>query len=340
MMEQIAEIPAQGIEEAVDVARKWSNDKTFQIGVHTMRGNLTPVEAGKALSNVAEASIAAVLSAVEEDYVGRRGEGGVAAVVRGDLASGEVASGAELDVAFVYVGGPPKFYGSLCRSFFERLRELSRENLLFTPVSRDRQLRAVRSLTEFTEHHRTVGKARELFPLTRARCVFASGDADIATRFDRARQEILIHGAARNRLVDRLRKPIGDAPAPGLSSIRDMRGGLLDVERAARLLYMTHAEDTSAISAPSAVAILEAAGAHGLIPTSAAGRLAAAATMWRNLRGVLRLVAEDGLAIETAGPGVRAVVARACGMDDFAALAASVPETASRAAADIDALAA
>ena len=338
MMEQIAELPVQGIEEAVEIARNWSNDKTFQIGVHTMRGNLAPVEAARALSNVAEASIAAVLSAVEEGFAGQRGEGGVVAVVRGDLASGEVAPGADLDVTFVYVGGPPTFYGSLCRSFFEGLRELSRDNLLFAPIPRDRQLKAVRSVNEFTEHHRTAGKARELLALTRARCVFTSGDAGIATRFDRARREILVHGAARNRLVARLRKPIGDAPAPCLSSILDMRGGLLDAERAARLLYMTHAEAASVVSAPSAVAIFEAAGAHGLIPASAAERLAKAATMWRNLRGVLRLVAEDDLALETAGPGVRTVVARACGMDDFAALATSVRETASRAAADIDAL--
>lgn len=158
------------------------------------------------------------------------------------------------------------------------------------------------------------------------------------TRFDYARQNILVHGAARNRLVAGLRKPIGDAPAPGLSSIRDMRGGLLDVERVARLLYMTHAEDASAISAPSAVAIFEAAGAHGLIPASAAERLAEAATMCRNLRGVLRLVAEDGFAVQSASPKVKAVIARACGMDDFDALGAAVRDTASRAATDIDAL--
>ena len=340
MKEELADIPVQGVPEAVEVARSWSNGKAFQIGVHTMRGNLTPVDAGKALANVAEASIAAVLSAVEEDFAGQRDEGAVVVVVRGDLASGEMAPGAELDVAFVYAGGPPTFYGTLCRSFFEGLRELSRANLLFAPIPRDRQSRAVRSVAEFTEHHRTTRKARELLALTRARCVFTSGDADIATRFYGARREVLIHGAARNRLLAALRKPIGDAPAPGLSSILDMRGGLLDVERAARLLYMTHAEDASAISAPSAAAIFEAAGAHGLMPVSAAARLAEAATMWRNLRGIQRLVAEDGLALETADPGVRAVVARAGGMADFAALATAVRETASRAAADIDTLAA
>ena len=338
MLEQIAEIPVQGVEEAVEIARIWSNDKAFQIGVHTMRGNLTPIEAGKALSNVAEASIAAVLSAVEEESTGHGTGGGVAAVALGDLASGEVAPSAELDVVFVYAGGPPTFYESLCRSFFERLRELSSDNLLFAPIPRERRSRAVRSVTEFTEHHRTAGKARELLALTRARCVFTSGDIDIAKRFDNARQNALVHGAARKRLVAGLRKPLGDAPAPGLSSITDMRGGLLDIERIARLLYMTHAENASATSAPSASAIFEAAGAHGLIPASAAERLAKAATIWRNLRGVLRLLAEDGFAVQSASPEVKAVIARACRMDDFDAVVAAIRGTASREAADIDSL--
>ena len=61
MKEQIADSPVQDVREAADVARSWSNDKVFQIGVHTMRGNLSPVEAGTALSNVAEASIVTVL---------------------------------------------------------------------------------------------------------------------------------------------------------------------------------------------------------------------------------------------------------------------------------------
>ena len=97
--------------------------------------------------------------------------------------------------------------------------DCARDNLRFAPIPRDRKLKAVRSVDEFTEHHRTAGKARELLALTRARCVFTSGDAHIATRFYRAREEVLIHGAARNRLLAGLRKPIGDAPAPGLSSI-------------------------------------------------------------------------------------------------------------------------
>ena len=204
MKEEIADVPVQGVREAVEVARGWSNGKAFQIAVHTMRGNLTPVEAGKALSNVAEASIAAVLSVVEEGFAGRASGGGVAAVVLGDLASGEAAPGCELDMLFLHEAdddGPPKHHESLCRAFIEALRDLARDNLLLAPVPPDRKAMAVRSFAAFPEHHRSAGTPAELPDLTRARCVFTSGDDDPGERFERARQDVLVHGAARDKLV-------------------------------------------------------------------------------------------------------------------------------------------
>ena len=338
MKEEIADIPVQGVREAVEIARGWSNGKTFQIAVHTMRGNLTPVEAGRALANVAEASIAAVLSAVEEEFAGRAAGGGIAAVVLGDLASGEVAPGCELDILLLYDGGLPRHRESLCRAFLEALRELSRDNLLLAPIPRGREARPVLSLAAFADRHRTDGKAAELLDLTRARCVFTSGDDGSRERFERVRQEVLVHGAARDKLTADLREAASDAPAPDPALTEDMRGGLRDVERAARFLYMIHAADASAVTAPTAASVFRAAGEHGLIPNDAAGRLAEAATLWRNLRGILRLVAEGRVALEMADPGIKAVVTRACGMDDVDALTATVRETAARAAADIDAL--
>ena len=197
MKEEIAEIPFEGVEEAIETARSWSNGKAFQIGVHTMRGNLTPTEAGTALSNVAEATIAAVLSAVAEDFSGRRPKRGrvaVAAVALGNVASGEAAPGTELDVLFVHDGGPAEYHEALCRRFFEALRALSSDNLLFAPRPRGREARSIRSLADFSDHHRSAGSDRELPDLTRARCVFESGECGIGKRFDEARREILAHG--------------------------------------------------------------------------------------------------------------------------------------------------
>ncbi len=338
MKEQIADFPVQDVRDAVETARIWSNDKVFQVGVHTMRGNLSPVEAGTALSNVAEASISAVLSAADETVVDPRDQGGVAVAVLGDPASGEASPGAELDVLFVYDGSPSEYYETLCRRFLDALRALSHENLLFAPFPESSERKPVRSLADFVEHHRTTGSAGELLEMTRARCVFTSGDPDIGRRFDEARREILANGAARGTLIAELRERAGGAPEPGLLTIDDVRGGLRDIERAARFLQLTLAGDAPDMLTLDAASVFRTAGSRGLIPADVAERLVAAAKTWRNLLGILQLVGDDGFAIETASPTVKAVIARACGMDDFDALTSAVHETASRAAADIDAL--
>ena len=334
MMEQIADLPFLGVKEAVQTARDWSNDKVFQIGVHTIRGNLTPAEAGTALSNVAETSIVTVLSAVEQEFAGRGAEGGAAVVVLDDLASREAAPGADLDLLFVYDGGPAEHYEALGRRFSQVLRDLSQDNLLFAPAPPERAPGRVCSLADFAVDHGTALAPGELLELTRARCIFVAGDPGIDGRFDEARREVLSRvGEGRDLLLAELRQGVAEAAEPGLLSINGMRGGLRDVERAARFLQLTRAGDAPDVQAPDAGSVFRTAGDRGWIPGDDAGRLAEAAGMWRSLRGILRLVAEEAFAPETAGPKVRAVIARACGLDDFDALTDTVRETASRAAA-------
>ena len=331
MKEQIAEAPVQDARDAVDAVRNWSNDKTFQIGMHTLRGNLTPVEAGTALANVGEAAIAVVLSAVAEDFADRRGrphEAALTAVVLGDLASGEAAPGAALDVLFVHDGCDTRYCEVLCRRFQDALRTLSRNSLLFAALPRGQEGRMVRSLSDFAEHHDGAGTASELLELTRARCIFEAGEGGIGQRFDDARREALNHGAARDALIAELRGPRGGAAMAGLAAIDDMPGGLGDIERTARLLQLTRAEDSPDDAVPTAVSIFETANEGGSIPADAAERLVEAARLWRTLRGILRLIADEGFTAETAGPKVKDVIAQACGMDEFDALTATIGERA------------
>ncbi|MYD77135.1 MAG: hypothetical protein F4244_11140, partial [Gammaproteobacteria bacterium] len=142
MKEQLAQIPVHDAYDAAEIVRNWSNDKVFQIGIHTMRANLTPIEAGIALAHVAEASVATVLQAVVEDAVDRlhQPEGGaVAAVVKGDFASREIAPRSPLEILFVYDGKPVAEMKDLCRRFNEALRLLILDNLLFEPFYRSRK---------------------------------------------------------------------------------------------------------------------------------------------------------------------------------------------------------
>ena len=341
MREQLADLPVQDAAEAAESARNWSNGKVFQIGVHTMRGNLSPVEAGAALSHVAEASVAHVLSAVSEEFAERRPpgpEGGIAAVVLGDVASAEAAPGTDLDVLFLHDAGPAKSVETLCRRFRDGLRELSRDNLLFAPVPRDREPRGVRSLAAFREHHRTAASAGELRELLRARCVFAAGDAGIAARFDEARRDILAHGIARDALLSELAKAAEGTAEPGLLSVDDMRGGLRDVERAAWFLQLTHTGRSPEMPVGGSVSVFRNQGACGLLAADAAERLEETAKMWRNLRGILALAIEEGVPVESTGDQVKATIARSCGIDDFGALDEAIRNMAARATADIAAL--
>ena len=217
MKERIADSPVLDIRETVEAVRNWTNDKVFQIGFHTMRGNLSPVEAGTALSNVAEASIASLLSAVEEDFALKRGPnpgGGVAVALLGDSACGEAAPGIELDEVVVYEGGSAEYCQTLCRRLLKELRAFSCDNLLFAPAQPRDEGWEFRSLADFSRYHRTAGSASELLELTRARCVFASEGSGIGKRFEETRRELLAHGAARDALADGLRGALGGGPNP------------------------------------------------------------------------------------------------------------------------------
>ena len=341
MKEQIAETPAQNAGEAVGLAREWSNGKGFQLGVHTMRGNLTPIEAGAVVSRVAEASVSAVLSAVCEDFAERSSPdpgSGICAIAFGDLASGERLLDAELDLLFLHEGGPPEYFDALRRRFRKALRVLSRDSLLFAAIPRGASRRPDRSFADFLEYHRDVGPEGELLELTRARCLFASGDADPGARFEAARREILANSPARSTVTAKLAQAPWGAAEPGLTSIEDMRGGLSDVQRAARFLQLKHAGGAPDIFALEPDAVFDAAGARGLIPGTLAARLGAAARRLRNLSGILGLLLDDDFGPDPASPEVREAIAAAGGVDEFETLTAEIPDAARRTAADIDAI--
>ena len=156
-----------------------------------VRGNLSADEARTALSNLAEVSIATVLASVVADFVDRRGpvsEGGAAAILLGDLAGREAHPGVAADFLFVHDG--PGDGGRLCALFLDKLTGLTQNSLLFSPVPHGTERCVVLPSSDLAEHCRSVGAARGP-DLTRARCVFETGDSRIGGRFDEVRRDVL-----------------------------------------------------------------------------------------------------------------------------------------------------
>ena len=328
----IAELPTADARESAEIVRNWSNDKAFQIGMHVVRGNLSPAEAGIALSNLAEASVSTVLSAVVEDFVdwcGPFSKGGVAAIFLGDLASREAHPGVALNLLLVHDGERADDLERLCRQFRAALTDLAQGSLLFSPVPR--RSRAVLALPRSgLEGQFGSPEPGEVPALTRARCFFECGDLQIGRRFSEARRAILAGHGEDETLISRLRERRRVPAEADVSTFANARGGLEDVERAARMLQLTEPGlDLDDDPAPTAAAVFGAVGAEGL---------AQAAGMWRTLLGVMRLVGEEGFDVTEAGKNVRSLVARACGQEDFAALDSAVAEAAQVSAKEIDRL--
>ena len=338
MRERIDEYPVQDVRETVDAARNWTNDKAFQIGMHTLRGNLTPIEAGTALSNVAEASIGAVLASIDEDFSVRGATGGLAAVALGDIASGEAAPGLEMRLALVHEGSPAAHYEALCRRIRDALHALTQDNLVFAAAARDESPVVDSSLSGFAEEFGSSGASSKPGDLTRAKCIFTFGDAGIESRFEAARSEALAREGGRDGSIG---EPDGSASDSGQavsSPLEPERGGFGAVERAARQLRLRLAGGDDGMRALDSATAFRKAGERGLIDGDAAKRLANAAALWRNLLGMRRLIADGTLDVESAKPGVRAAIARSCGCDDFDALTMAVRETAIQAATDLEPL--
>ena len=341
MAEQLAEVPTQDAGEAVAVAREWANGKVFQLAVHTMRGNLTPTEAGMAAGRVAEAALANVLSGVSQDFRERRSPepgSGICAIVFGELASREALLGGRLEVQFVFDGGFPEYYELLCGRFRMALKSLSRDNLWLAPLARDWAPHPLRSLGDFVRERASGVPLADLRRLLHARCVFAEGKPGLAERFAAARRDLLSRSAVRSALLIKLSSAPDTAPEPGLLSHREMSGGAADVRRAARFLQLKHSAEVPDLLALDRPGVFRAAGESGLIPEAAGERLADAAILWQDLGGILQLVGERAFEGGTATNEVQAVVAQAAGEDDFGALTSRIRRVAARIASDLRAI--
>ena len=330
MQEQIAEIPSANSKETVELVRNWSNDKAFQIGVHVIRENLTPLEASSALSNLAEASILSVLEAVVEDSIERNGpltEGGVGAIFLRELATRECYPGMPLHVALVVDDKALPAARRLAKRFSQSLNGLIKESLLFStePQADSACLKlSLSSLHEFVKDDKCSG----LDFLMRARCAYECGTTEIKRRFDETRKQVLSEIRSDESVFDTLVQDKNSMPDPDIDSYMQMRGGINQIEHFARFLQLTNDISDLDDSVPTATMICEKTGRESIAATT---------KMYRSLQGIEGLLLENGSAVTDACLKVKSLISLTCGYDDFDALNADLQMSAQQVSREIDA---
>ena len=307
MKERISEIPALGVRETVEAARNWSNDKAFQVGMHLSRGNLTPDEASLALSNIGEASVAAVLETAVEEFSGWRSQGvkgGLTVIAFGDLASREVAFGGTLDVALAYCGGPENHFKALCQRASTALNSLAKRSIIFSTARTSTF--AFDSKSDDLRTEQIVG----------SRLIFSTGSEEVIDHFEDMRSGVFSDEAHLRNMTAHREKP--DRHLADLSGldIEKISGGPKDIERCARWLQMKYGGSDSRMQVPDRKDVFSAAEHLAFITPEQARQMTEADEFWRKLVAALQILLPRDSDFGSATELVRARLASACGVED------------------------
>ena len=204
---------SQTYQDVLDIVRRWANDARFEVGLGLLQGRRTPRKAGADLSEIADATVEALLAATLDEFRDRHGafpDSGFAVLAYGKWGSGDLTLGSDLDMVAVYDApheathsdGPKPLWAS---TYFNRLMQrlqtaitaqtgegrLFEIDLRLRPSGKDGPLAI--HIDGFERYQKEDAWTWEHMALVRSRT--AVGPPDLAARLDAIRMEVLAQPA-------------------------------------------------------------------------------------------------------------------------------------------------
>lgn len=319
-------------ETLLDRVRLWTAERRFLLGVQLLDGSVSPDDASRELSLMAEAAVALLAGAVTNDFAERHGAvpgGRLVPLALGRFGGGRLTAQSDLDLVLLFTGsfeaqstGQTPLSASV---YFNRLGQrliaaltvptaagpLYEVDMRLRPSGADGLL--VVSLDSFVRYQEAEAQLWETMALTRARPIGC------------AEEDKALAQAAIGRLVATPRDPAfvkrealemrrhmaKHKPQAGPFDVKLMKGGLVDIEFIVAVRALLSGQ-------PVPPGLAEAA-------ALLAPELVGPARLMNDMLVVLRLVQpHDASAAPDATAG--AVIARACGKTGLAALKADLAE--------------
>jgi glutamate-ammonia-ligase adenylyltransferase len=302
--------------QAAHAIRSLRRAELLRIAFADLLGRLSDTEVATALTELADATLAATLGAARRIVAAELGvaELGVqfAVIAMGRLGGQELGYGSDADALFVFSdAGAGTEASRRAHLIAERLRAMLAAPSTDPPLRLDADLRPegrsgplVRSLESYAEYYQRWASVWEAQALLRAR--FCAGDPELGDRFV--------------QLIEDIRYPSGGLAPAGMVEIRRIkgrvdaerlprgadphthaklgRGGLADVEWTVQLLQLRWADQVPGLRTTGTLAALHAAVDAGKIAADDAAALAAAWRLAGRTRNAIMLVrdkAEDQL---------------------------------------------
>ena len=325
---------ADGLEDVLDRVRRWTGERRFQIGAQLVEARVDPLCAARALSDLADAALAVVTPAVVAEFARAHGHvpGGEPVILAlGRYGGRALTHASDLDLVYLFSGSHESvsdgarplpatlYFNRLAARLTAALSVPTAAGALYDVDTRLRPWGAkgmlALSIASFARYQASDAQSWEHMALTRARLVFGSATARaeaaaaIAATLDVPRDAMRLRAD-----VAAMRADIASAkPAKGVFDVKLAPGGLVDLEFSVHFLQLRDRRGFGPDLA-AAIAVMTAA---GTLPEG----LAAAHDRLTRFLVLLRLVAPGSSVPAGFAPAVEAMIARALGATNFAAVA-------------------
>ena len=344
---------ARDFQDVLDISRRWANDRRFQVGVHLLEQAADVDEVGRAMSEIAEVALEGVWPHVTAEFAEKHGHlpgPGMGVIAMGKLGGREMTISSDLDLIFVYEAEdetqesdgpkplePTRYYARLAQRLINAISAPTGEGKLYEVDMRLRPSGAsgpiAVTFNGFQRYQREQAWTFEHMALTRARPIL--GDPDFCRRLQDVINGVLTAPRDVNKTLaeaaDMRRRIAQERKARTVWQVKNLRGGIVDLEFIAQALQLTHAQDAgAAVIDGNTQSAFDKLAAAGKLDRALADELIAATRLLRQIQGIQRLTAGRAVDEETAPEGVRQRLAQALGEPDFEHLRDKLVATAER----------
>lgn len=308
---QVTVNEARDYEDLLDRVRIFTKEKQFLIGTRLLSDTLTVSESQTHYANLADCVIEELLEAVKHEISLNHGAiagSDVAVLAMGKLGSKEMTPSSDLDLILIYEVGEDvkqsdgqrplavsQYFARITQRFIAALSAPTGEGVAYEVDMRLRPSGKAGPLATdiqaFTKYQRETAWTWEHMALTRARVI--AGSAALQNQISGVIQDVLIRVRDEKTLkadVLEMSERIHQAKsAKSVWDIKEVRGGLIDLEFIIQYHQLARAAKQSGILEPNtAKALYELAANEGLTQTSVAS-LAEALELYSTIQQFMRL---------------------------------------------------
>ncbi len=345
---------ATDFQDLLDLSRRWSKDRQFQVGARILR-NISDADAsGADLSDVADTAIRGLMPHVEAEFVAKHGRlpgAGLAGVALGKLGGREMTVSSDLDLIFLYdvpdelarrstdsLGptqwdalssdgrkplAPIHYFARLSQRLINAVTALTAEGRLYEVDMRLRPSGTsgpiASTLSGFRRYQDSEAWTWEHMALTRARVII--GAPEFMRKIDETLRDVLTRPRDPARLavdVADMRDRIQQQTATDrIWDVKHVRGGLVDAEFIAQFLQLRHAAAQPGVLRTNTAEALAALARAGFLERPLADALIDAVRLWRRIQGMLRLTVGRQFDEAALPDGLQRSLAQAGGAADF-----------------------